>query len=91
MARKGRAKPALTVVKLVAKLIIKLCFGSVLFGGGAAEYYDRCFEGSDVVLPLVGLSCPDQTGSSCKVSLIAVLWERLPETNVVALLLTIYI
>jgi hypothetical protein len=49
---------------------------SGLFGGGAAESYDRCFWGSDVVLTLVGLSCLDQIGSSCNAGLIAVFWER---------------
>jgi hypothetical protein len=66
----------LTVVKLVVKLIIKFGFWSGLFGGGAAESYDRWVWSGDMVLPLVGLSDLDKTGSSCKVSLIAVFWER---------------
>jgi hypothetical protein len=37
----------------VAKLIAKLCFESSILGGGTAESYDRCFGGSDVVLPLL--------------------------------------
>jgi hypothetical protein len=35
------SKTALTVIKLDAKLIIKLGFWSGLFGFGAAESYDR--------------------------------------------------
>jgi hypothetical protein len=70
------SKTALTVIKLEAKLIFKLGFWSGLFGGGAAESYDRCFWGCDVALPLFGFGCLDQTGSSCKAGLIAVLCER---------------
>jgi hypothetical protein len=49
------------VVKLV--LIIKLCFWSALFGGGAAESYDRCFGAVTWFahrLARAGLIKPDQ-------------------------------
>jgi hypothetical protein len=63
------------MIKLDAKLIIKLGFWSGLSGGGAAESYDRLFWVCDVALPVFGLGCPDQTGSSCKAGLIAVFCE----------------
>jgi hypothetical protein len=51
-------------------------FWSGLFGGGAAESYDRGFGGCDVALPLFGSGRLDQTGSSCKAGLIAAFCER---------------
>jgi hypothetical protein len=71
-----KQKRTLTVIKLDAKLIIKLGFWSGHFGSGAAESYDRSFGGCDVALLLFGLGCLDQTGSSCKAGLIAVFCER---------------
>jgi hypothetical protein len=59
----------------VAKLIVKVGFESSPLEGGA-ESYDRSLGGSDMVLPLVDLSCLDETGSSCKASLIALFWVR---------------
>jgi hypothetical protein len=52
------SKTALTVAKLIAKVGFEID----LSGGGAAESYDRFFTGNDVVLPLVDLSCLDETG-----------------------------
>jgi hypothetical protein len=51
-------------------------FWSGLFGGGAAEAYDRDFGGCDAALPLFGSGRLDQTGSSSKAGLIAVSCER---------------
>jgi hypothetical protein len=59
----------------VIKFDHQIMFWSGLFGGGAAESYDRDFGGCDVALPLFGSGRLDQTGSSCKAGLIAAFCE----------------
>jgi hypothetical protein len=60
----------------MAKLIAKLCFESGLLGAAQPTLVIGLLWVSDMVLPLVDLRCLDETGSSCKASLIALFCER---------------